>query len=460
MHPATLLISLLSLVQPASAYLFNHDGHVIPDMLADSKYVAWNPVRQALGSARNGVGHLYVNGAHCTGTLLDTGGNPASAPAYVLTAGHCLRRPGKTLGPFDVVVDAKVDGRFELNAFADVRTENRRVVKVRRFAYATMNGSDLGVVELDATRAQLAAEGYRFSRIATDAREGSALELLGVPAAADVGPAFHVLHRANCVFQHNVYRATRVTNLERQAFRWDAAILHDCSCVGGMSGGPLFVTGTDSIAGVASAATSLEDVMETFEEPRIFQFDDFNLASRASPAVGCFAEDGTFTLKGTGCTLPEPCDAERVVCARRACERGIGRGCHDAGRFDEGCRLGDARSCGALGASKQACAGGDAASCFVLGRSGEHSYFENACRKGHGPSCAELAGEGDDLHLWAKACFHEDAPSCELIARVYEQGLRGVPRSPKAAVELYKAACEFGSESACKRSGKPARRGD
>jgi hypothetical protein len=86
----------------------------------------------------------YEGLATCTAVFVETTARvnkPLRAPAYVLTAGHCVA----SLGPDEVLIDRAGDGRVVFNYFFD--SPHRQVaIRVARVAYATnTKGRDLAV---------------------------------------------------------------------------------------------------------------------------------------------------------------------------------------------------------------------------------------------------------------------------------------------------------------------------
>lgn len=116
----------------------------------------------------------------CTATLLDTGGAAADAPAYVVTAAHCLG----FLDPNEVMVDSEPSSRWTVAFDWFVDTPHRSApIAVRSVAYATM-GTDLALLELDGRRAQVtSANVVPFRLAASTPAAGLGILNIGAPSS-------------------------------------------------------------------------------------------------------------------------------------------------------------------------------------------------------------------------------------------------------------------------------------
>ena len=138
----------------------------------------------------------YEGLATCTAVFVDTTARvnkPLLAPAYVLTAGHCVA----SLGPNEVLIDRAADGRVVFNYFFD--SPHRQLpVRVVRVAYATMKGRDLAVLELDALHGDLRRQLIRplpvslYSRVTV----GDPIVVVSVPRRSS--PSEDYLRLAKC----------------------------------------------------------------------------------------------------------------------------------------------------------------------------------------------------------------------------------------------------------------------
>ena len=192
----------------------------------------------------SGIGRLQLSGS-CTAFFIKTPG--AAGPAYALTAAHCY-----SLSSQDVFVDRAASSPVTFQFFTD--TQDRQVkAAVRRVAYSTMKGTDIALLELDVTQAELVARGVRPLELeATEpARAGDRVEAVGAPGLFfDIEERF--LRRSRCQILNE-----RVDLLEfRRNFRSSQA--SDCEdIVGGISGSPLIAGKSGEVVGIVNTTTHL-----------------------------------------------------------------------------------------------------------------------------------------------------------------------------------------------------------
>lgn len=113
----------------------------------------------------SGVGKIVIDGKpQCTASLIVTRStdDEGSGPAYILTAGHCaLHRADNTFADVPFKGDK---GKIVFNYFSDTPSQFK-TYKIKRVRWSTMRGSDLAILELDASLADLIKEGIEPFRI-------------------------------------------------------------------------------------------------------------------------------------------------------------------------------------------------------------------------------------------------------------------------------------------------------
>ncbi len=150
--------------------------------------------REGQSGAFTGIGQLRA-GAVCTGVFIKplSGAVPDSAPAYVLSNGHCVG----LLRTSQVIIDASQSGYLQLGQFTDTEERQERF-NIKRTAFATMKGTDLAVFELDATYDLLSGRGYRPLEIQVEPlTAGEPVIAAGVPVTG-IAPDEQYLRRADC----------------------------------------------------------------------------------------------------------------------------------------------------------------------------------------------------------------------------------------------------------------------
>ncbi|QXI47537.1 MULTISPECIES: trypsin-like peptidase domain-containing protein [Pseudomonas] len=130
-----------------------------------------------------GVGRLVSQNKHCIGTLLDSSdaATDPAAPAYVLTAGHCV---GGINGK--VLVDRPINGSISFNYFVDTQ-DQRHTVPLKRTIWNSLQGADLALLELDAKLEELRTLGITPLKPGPSPAPGSAVLVVGEPSSIGKG---------------------------------------------------------------------------------------------------------------------------------------------------------------------------------------------------------------------------------------------------------------------------------
>lgn len=168
----------------------------------------------------------------CTATLIETGVD--TAPAYVITNGHCVGLDGAQ--PNATLVDEEGFGEahfFDVDgaAEADVLT-----VPAVRYEYGTMRGVDIGVVRLDATLGELRSAGAVPLPIADTVASDVPVVNIAAPTQT-LEPDDWVLRKGECTLGGE-------TDVVEFRWIWLDALRNDCPGVlGGSSGSPLIAGG-------------------------------------------------------------------------------------------------------------------------------------------------------------------------------------------------------------------------
>jgi hypothetical protein len=257
------------------------------------------------GPRFSGVASVVLGHASCSGSFvvpagldLDTDG-----PAYLLTAGHCVRI-GKM--PNDVSVDVPLDGyddvRFRL--FGD-SPDAAVQVHARRVTFSTMKGRDLAFVELQPTRHALRAQGIvPFVLAETPIANVGEIAYAGHPQHMDpdAPAALGACHQTR-----------RVLLLLEDMWHFYDTGADDCMGVeAGVSGSPVFSLADGRVVGVMSTGVDpavqppypcgLNQPCEAGPEAIHF-VPGTNYAAPVDGLGGCFDDTGRFDRAHAGCPL-------------------------------------------------------------------------------------------------------------------------------------------------------------
>jgi uncharacterized protein (TIGR03437 family) len=260
---------------------------------------------------RDGRSQAYsgiVRFGGCTGSFLKPapGEVPPDAPAYVLTAGHCIR-----LSAANEVIVSEASNRFAATFGYFIDTQDQQVTfRSRRVVYSTMKGHDVAIVELDTTYGELIQRGYRPLEFATEPPQPDEPVLVtGIPSR-DIPSDEVFLRQAACKLDG---RATLVEHV----WTFHDFYRHDCADIkGGSSGSPMLSARSGKILGVVNTTTLgnqffgggfdcyLNIPCEVRPEGPVVSRE----TSYAAPALGlekCFRSDAVFDLNWPGCPLDQ-----------------------------------------------------------------------------------------------------------------------------------------------------------
>lgn len=171
--------------------------------------------------------------SRCTAALIETGVDDAAA--YLITNGHCAGLDGDPANR--TVIDDEAFGEATFFQTADTPDADRLRVAAERVEYASMRGTDIAIVRLDATLGDLRKAGAVPLPIASAPGDvGSDVVNIAAPTD-DVDDDEWVLRRGACTLGSTV-------DVIEHTWLWLAAQRTDCPGVrGGSSGSPLIADG-------------------------------------------------------------------------------------------------------------------------------------------------------------------------------------------------------------------------
>jgi hypothetical protein len=237
-------------------------------------------------------------GGYCSGTAF-VGNRSATAPVYVLTAGHCY---AITFGDevfSDVPNTDQITAYFDF--FPDAPPGAPFTAGVTAVRYSTMWGHDLTLLELDVDQAFLAARGVALPTLAAAPPAGGDVFTYGYRADEPV------MRRTDFTLGPRVWIKESVWNW-MSVLRGEGPVTY---VRGGSSGSPVFAQDTSEIFGVIN--TRSEELpaptCELNYPCEVGSAGVGNVPLRAyfqdaTRLKGCFTADGLFDRGLAGCRLP------------------------------------------------------------------------------------------------------------------------------------------------------------
>ena len=209
-----------------SPVLYDCDVNKLSDKTAfsDPDRIAWITVEDERYS---GIGRY----GGCTASVVETFSSNSQAPAYVLTNGHCL----SPMAPYDDYWTD--DTRYVSKSMSFSKTFNYsnnfsefHTFATKKIAFATMNQTDVALIELDVTLNELKSLGIRSYPIAKQApRVGLRVELVGIPMRYTQED---LIRKSVCTIKGQV-------PVKEDMYFFSKSYQHQCSMLPGSSGSPL-----------------------------------------------------------------------------------------------------------------------------------------------------------------------------------------------------------------------------
>ena len=239
----------------------------------------------------SGVGRLSLqSGETCSAVLLDTRNRQgrATGPAYLLTSGHCVffeYGSARTYLPLIASVT--------FHYFHDM-PQRKRQYAIRTARWSSMVGTDLAVLEVDATLASLIQAGVNPLKLAShQTNESQDVLNIGAPR----GFTEQGLRMSACAEQ------TAGTFIDQPGV-FPLAMKNSCDLYPGNSGSPMLNRRTNEITGIVSKVAVSRNTPEPpgCEHSTSCKAARFNYSYSANFLHKCFI-DGVFTSDGADCSL-------------------------------------------------------------------------------------------------------------------------------------------------------------
>ena len=253
----------------------------------------------AAGQSRRfaAAAELRTVASACSAAAIAPAGATAESPAYAITAGHCVVDWSTAAAASRPTLDAAVDPMSVVfHRFVDTQ-DRAQAVAVRRVLFATMKGTDLAVLELDATLGDLAALDVAPFPLASRVAAGAAVRLAGVPTGGFDEAELHL--------RLSEGRLLAPAAVLEGRWLWPVTLpFRAPSIVPGISGAPVLDTSGRVLGVVSTTTQGAEGSGCGVGEPCEVTAAGATLRpdrSYASPVVGlgrCFDGRGRFALGG------------------------------------------------------------------------------------------------------------------------------------------------------------------
>ena len=239
----------------------------------------------------SGVGRLSLqSGETCGAVLLDTRNRQgrATGPAYLLTSGHCVFFH---YGSARTNLPLKASVTFHY--FHD-RPQRKRQYAIQTARWSSLVGTDLAVLEVDATLASLIQDGVNPLKLASH-QTSETHDALNIGAPS--GFTEQGLRLSACAEQ------TAGTFIDHPGV-FPLAMKNNCDLYPGNSGSPMLNRRTNEITGIVSKVGISRNTPAppACEHSTSCKAARFNYSYPANFLYKCFI-DGVFTSDGADCSL-------------------------------------------------------------------------------------------------------------------------------------------------------------
>ncbi|WP_371606179.1 serine protease [Streptomyces sp. NBC_01213] len=233
--------------------------------------------------------------SNCSGSVVRAPSSQSSAPALVLSNGHCLESGFP--GPGEVVLNKTSTRSFTLLNAAGSGVGTLRASKI---AYGTMTDTDVSLYQLTRTYAQIESS-YGIKALELDAAHP-------VKGTAITVASGYWKRTYSCAVDGFAYR------LKEGAWTWKDSVRYTSACqtIGGTSGSPVIDNATGKVVAVNN--TGNEDGQqctdnnpcEVDESGTVTVRKGINYAQQTYGIVPCIGTGNQIDLNRSGCALPKP----------------------------------------------------------------------------------------------------------------------------------------------------------
>ena len=285
------------------AVIFDCTNKKIPDSEVNSEQVNWLKLSKEKYIKFNGIARYNSCSAALLKTTPDETLGP-EVPAYLLTNGHCIKTSSGMIEGrgyyFDIPGTARRNTDF--NLFYDSNDDEVIQVRDKTVHVASMDNTDVAIVELDVTMKELTDLGLNSYPLADEVASDQEVLNVGFPASGVV----------DVVMRASKSKLLGRADIKEDIYHFGNSYRHNCSIVGGSSGSAILDFMTHSIVAVNNTTVNdsshyRECTMHTPCEVSDSGETSLNLnVNYAQPVIflkSCFNDKGVFDRSLESCPL-------------------------------------------------------------------------------------------------------------------------------------------------------------
>ncbi|WP_330306990.1 MULTISPECIES: serine protease [unclassified Streptomyces] len=233
--------------------------------------------------------------SNCSGSVIRFPNSLDTAPALVLSNGHCLETGFPD--PGEVIVGQSSSRTFGLLNSAGTRVATLRASKV---AYSTMTDTDVTIYQLTSTYATIKSS-YGISPLTVQDTHPTAGTAITVASG-------YWKRLYSCNIDGFVYRLKEGDWTWKDSVRYTSA----CNTIGGTSGSPVIDQSTGKVVAVNNTGNengetcTVDNPCEVDESGNVTIHEGINYAEETYQIPACFTTGNVLNLSASGCTLPKP----------------------------------------------------------------------------------------------------------------------------------------------------------
>ncbi|MDH6624847.1 V8-like Glu-specific endopeptidase [Streptomyces sp. LBL] len=233
--------------------------------------------------------------SNCSGSVVRFPTSLDTAPALVLTNGHCLESGFPE--PGEVIVNQASSRTFGLLNSAGTRVATLRASKV---AYSTMTDTDATIYQLTSSYAAI-RNAYGISALTVQDTHPAAGTAITVASG-------YWQRLYNCSIDGFVYRMKEGDWTWKDSVRYTSA----CNTIGGTSGSPVVDQATGKVVAVNNtgnedgASCTENNPCEVDASGKVTVRKGINYAQETYLFPACFTTGNVLDLSALGCALPKP----------------------------------------------------------------------------------------------------------------------------------------------------------